>query len=80
LGGGLVWLASDPSPAAAQSVRAAVRQIGGHATLIRAPDEFREIVDVFEPLTPAVKELTRGIKASFDPDGIFNFGRMYSDI
>ena len=79
-GGGLVWFASDPSPAVARSVRAAVRQIGGHATLIRAPDELRENVDVFEPLTPTVRELTRGIKASFDPDGIFNFGRMYSGI
>jgi glycolate oxidase FAD binding subunit len=79
-GGGLVWLASDPSPTVAQSIRAAVREIGGHATLIRAPDELRANVEVFEPLTPAVRELTRGIKASFDPDGIFNFGRMYSGI
>jgi len=78
--GGLVWFATEASTAAAQSVRAVLRGFGGHAALIRAPDELRERVDVFEPLAPALTELTRGIKASFDPDGIFNFGRMYPGI
>jgi glycolate oxidase FAD binding subunit len=79
-GGGLAWFATDAAVGVAQTVRATLRPFGGHLTLIRAPDELREGVDVFEPLTPAVAELTRGIKASFDPDGIFNFGRMYSGI
>ncbi len=75
-GGGLVWLASEPSQGAAALVRAALAPLGGHATLIRAPDELRARLDVFEPLTPALARLTRGVKASFDPDGLFNFGRM----
>ena len=79
-GGGLIWFATEASIPIAQSVRAALRPFGGRVALIRAPDELRESVDVFEPLTPVLAELTRGIKASFDPDGIFNFGRMYSGI
>jgi len=75
-GGGLVWLACEPSEAAAAAVRAALAPLGGHATLIRAPDGLRARVDVFEPLSPALARLTRGVKASFDPDGMFNFGRM----
>ncbi len=75
-GGGLVWLASEPTIEAAASVRAALAPLGGHATLVRAPDELRARVDVFEPLSPALARLTRAVKASFDPEGLFNFGRM----
>ena len=32
---------------------------------------------MFEPLSPPLDALSRGVKASFDPDGVFNFGRMY---
>jgi glycolate oxidase FAD binding subunit len=76
-GGGLVWLASEPTESAAAAVRAALAPFGGHATLVRAPDELRARVDVFEPLTPTLARLTKGVKASFDPDGLFNFGRMF---
>jgi glycolate oxidase FAD binding subunit len=75
-GGGLVWLATDPSENAAAAVRAALAPSGGHATLLRAPDALRARVDVFEPLSPALARLTLGVKASFDPDGVFNPGRM----
>jgi glycolate oxidase FAD binding subunit len=79
-GGGLVWLSSEPTVAAAEAVRAALAGFGGHATLIRAPDALRARVDVFEPLTPALARLTKGVKASFDPDGLFNAGRMYAGV
>jgi glycolate oxidase FAD binding subunit len=79
-GGGLVWLSSEASRQAAAAIRAALAPLGGHATLIRAPDELREAIDVFEPLSSPLMRITRGVKASFDPDGIFNFGRMYSGI
>jgi glycolate oxidase FAD binding subunit len=77
-GGGLVWLASEPTEGAAAAVRAALAPLGGHAALIRAPDALRARVDVFEPLRPALARLTRDVKASFDPDGLFNFGRMFA--
>jgi glycolate oxidase FAD binding subunit len=78
-GGGLVWLSTDPTEAAAAAVRASVAALGGHATLMRAPEALRAR-DVFEPLSPALARLTKGIKASFDPKGIFNAGRMYAGI
>jgi glycolate oxidase FAD binding subunit len=47
---------------------------------MRAPDDVRARVDVFEPQSEAMMKLTRGVKASFDPAGIFNPGRMYAGV
>ena len=52
----------------------------GHATLFRAEDDVRERIEVFQPQLPALAGLTRRVKASFDPNGVFNHGRMYKDI
>lgn len=80
-GGGLVWLAVDASDdARAADIRAAVASCGGHATLVRAPDELRARVDVFQPLAGPLMKLSRDIKASFDPDGHLNPGRMYAGV
>ena len=80
-GGGLVWLAVEASgDCRARDVRAAVASCGGHATLVRAPDDLRARLDVFEPQPAPVMKLTRAIKASFDPDAILNRGRMYADV
>ncbi len=77
-GGGLIWLATEATgDAGAAAIRAAVAEVGGHATLLRAPDAVRAAVDVFEPLQPALAAVTAGIKASFDPERVFNPGRMY---
>jgi glycolate oxidase FAD binding subunit len=79
-GGGLVWLAVDAgSDARAGEIRAAVAG-AGHASLVRAPDEIRARVDVFEPLSAPLMKITRGIKLSFDPDRIINPGRMYAGV
>ncbi len=76
-GGGLVWLASAPEgDAGASVIRSALAPYGGHATLTRAPDDVRRRIEVFEPVSPALRAITAGIKASFDPDGLFNPGRM----
>jgi glycolate oxidase FAD binding subunit len=79
-GGGLVWLSTAPTPADAAAVRATLSPFGGHATLVRAPDALRAAVEVFQPLPPALVALTRRVKAAFDPDGLFNRGRMYAGI
>jgi glycolate oxidase FAD binding subunit len=79
-GGGIVWLATEPTPADAAAVRAALSPLGGHATLVRAPDALRAAVDVFQPQPAALIALTRRVKAAFDPDGVFNRGRMYAGI
>ena len=80
-GGGLVWLALPVGEdAGAAQVRAAFAGAGGHATLVRAPAEVRAAVDVFEPPAEGLRRLTAGLKASFDPHGILNPGRMYAGI
>lgn len=80
-GGGLVWLAvSAEGDAGAAAIRAALKPLGGHATLVRAPDAVRAAVDVFQPLAEPLMRVTVGIKKSFDPAGIFEPGRMYAGI
>ena len=80
-GGGLVWIATDPrGDAGAAAIRKALRTTGGHATLVRAPAEVRAAVDVFEPQADALMRVSAGIKASFDPVGIFSPGRMYAGV
>lgn len=80
-GGGLVWLAVPPEgDAGAAAVRDALRPLGGHATLVRAPDAVRAIVNVFQPLAEPLMRVTVGIKKSFDPAGILEPGRMYAGI
>jgi glycolate oxidase FAD binding subunit len=81
-GGGLVWIAANDTgdSAGAMVVREAVTRVGGHATLVRAPDHVRLAVEVFEPQPPPVMDLSRRIKATFDPEGIFNPGRMYAGV
>lgn len=76
--GGLIWLeVLSTSDASSADIRRAVASNGGHATLIRAASEIRAAVEVFQPLEAGIERLTRGIKQSFDPDGILNPGRMY---
>jgi glycolate oxidase FAD binding subunit len=78
-GGGLVWLACPAEgDAGAGVVHDAARKVGGHATLVRAPETVRAAVDVFQPQTDAVMRLSRRIKESFDPLSVFESGRMYA--
>jgi glycolate oxidase FAD binding subunit len=80
-GGGLVWIACPAEgDAGAAAIRAAIDQYRGHATLIRAPAELRAAIDVFQPEAEALRKLTIGIKAAFDPKGIFNPGRMWPGV
>lgn len=79
--GGLIWLETPASAdAGAADIRRAVAIYGGHATLIRADNPVRHTVDVFQPLNPALEQITRGLKAAFDPDGLLNPGRMYATL
>ena len=77
-GGAQRWL-SGPVPA--QRVRQAAALAGGHATLFRAAsvDEARAS-GVFHPLSTPVAAIHRRLKNEFDPEGVFNPGRMYPDL
>jgi glycolate oxidase FAD binding subunit len=68
-GGAQRWLVStDASPA----VRDTVVACGGHATVWRGARGA-----VFTPLSPVLARVHRELKKSFDPDGLFNPGRLY---
>ncbi len=73
-GGALRWMRSDAEP---RLLRDAAARAGGHATLFRAADKA---IAAFAPLSEVQMRLHRGLKAAFDPQGIFNRGRMYPDL
>ena len=75
-GGSLRWLKSGADPA---GIRDTAARAGGHATLFRGSPEMKLGAGVFQPLPPALLALHRRLKQSFDPQGIFNPGRMYPD-
>jgi glycolate oxidase FAD binding subunit len=76
--GGLIWLAVPPTAdAGAASIRAAVAETGGHATLIRAPYDLRAASEVTQPQPAALAALAQRLKEAFDPAGILNPGRLY---
>jgi len=79
--GGLVWLAMPfaHEPDAA-TVRGAVKELGGHATLIRAPASVRAAMDVFEPQPASLAALNKRVKDGFDPKGLLNPGRMWAGV
>jgi len=73
-GGAQRWLKSD-LPAA--NIFNAAQAAGGHATLFRNGDRS---ADIFAPLSSAHMQLQRNLKQAFDPNGIFNPGRMYQGL
>ncbi len=80
-GGGLIWLSCDSQLTdAAKRIRSAAVKFQGHARLERAPLEHRASLDVFQPLSVPLMQLTAGIKKSLDPASILNSGRMYAGI
>lgn len=76
-GGGLRWIATRTDPGI---VRAAASAAGGHATLWRASEETKNRHGVFTPLSAPLMAIHRRLKAEFDPDRIFNRGRLYPDL
>ncbi len=72
-GGGQRWWCT-PSPAAA--VREAARRAGGHATRFHGPADG----PVFTPLSPVQHRIHHALKAAFDPQGLFNPGRLMSGL
>jgi glycolate oxidase FAD binding subunit len=67
-GGALRWLrGGEPESLAAKATRA-----GGHAVMFRGA-----AVPSRPPLPPLAAELHRRLKVAFDPQGLFNPGRLY---
>ena len=82
-GAGCVWLELPPAADGhAAFVRQSLKRIAGndgHATLLRAPADIRATQSPFQPLTPAVAALNVAVTRQFDPRGLFNPGRLYSN-
>ncbi|MBE7420263.1 MAG: glycolate oxidase subunit GlcE [Ideonella sp.] len=72
-GGGQRWVVNR---ADAATMRALAAAAGGHATAFRGARSG----GVFTPLTPPLARIHRELKARFDPDGLFNPGRLFPDL
>ncbi len=72
-GGAQRWLRGEHDPVRLREVAA---KAGGHATLFRGGGKAG---GVFAPLPAPLMEVHRRLKQSFDPYGVFNPGRMYSE-
>lgn len=74
--GGLIWLGGEGDELCA-SIRQAVEACGGgHATLMRAPEQQRREQAVFHPQPASLAALSDRIKISFDPQRILSPGKM----
>ncbi len=71
-GGGLIWA----RVAAGTDLRARAGRFDGHATLVRAAPEARARLGMFQPQSPPLEAIAAGLRARFDPRGIFNAGLM----
>ena len=74
--GALRWLVCDET-VDAETIRKAAKDAGGHATLFRG-NESR--ANVFHPLDSNMIKIQKLLKQKFDPTGILNPGRLYSEI
>ncbi|HME40821.1 MAG TPA: glycolate oxidase subunit GlcE [Steroidobacteraceae bacterium] len=63
--------------AGTREVRAAAALAGGHATLIRGADRSG---GVFTPVSDVLMRIHRGLKQAFDPERVFNPGRLYAEL
>ncbi len=73
-GGAQRWICTS-APAA--TLREAAAAVGGHAVLFRARDKSP---GVFAPLKPPLERIHREMKSAFDPDAVFNPGRLMPDL
>jgi glycolate oxidase FAD binding subunit len=71
-GGAQRWYRGDASMAQMQQLAEAA---GGQVSLFRGGDRQ---ADVMHPQAKALQLLQQRLKQSFDPDGVFNPGRLYS--
>ncbi len=66
--GGLIWLLC----AEGHDLRQRIGAFDGHATLLRADADTKARLGMFHPEPAGVARLTAGLRAQFDPRGIFN--------
>lgn len=67
-GGGLVWARMPEGTDA----RASMGGIAGHGTLVRMSDAARGTIPRLHPEPAPVAKITDGLRARFDPRGLFS--------
>ncbi len=77
-GGGMIWLLVPETQTAQDTViRQGIANLGGgHATLVRANENARSTVAVFQPMSAGIAKISAGLRRRFDPREIFNRGIM----
>ena len=76
-GGAQRWFIADDEQ---QDLYQTIERAGGHAALFRRganSNDNEQNGERFHPLSPALFALHANLKRSFDPNGIFNPGRLY---
>jgi glycolate oxidase FAD binding subunit len=73
-GGAERWWRTNAPP---HRVRALAAAAHGHATLVRAGDKS---AGAFAPVGDSLMRIHRALKSAFDPDRVFNAGRLYADL
>ncbi len=77
--GGLHWLNATPG-LAAEDLQCWLAHKDGRFTLVRASEATRRLGQIFPAEAPVRAELTRRVKAAFDPLRLFNPGRMWEGV
>jgi len=79
--GGLVWLGLPPGDSdAVLRLRTALVPCGAQARLMRADPETRARYGVVHPDEAGVLSLMQAVKTAFDPDRLFNRGRLMASL
>ena len=74
--GALYWIHSDKT---VEEIQQHAIEQGGSATLFKV-EPTTDAQERFMPLQPKIKQLQINLKMRFDPYGILNYGRLYSDL
>lgn len=75
-GGGLIWVAGPATERAHGAVMQAAAGARGSFTLFRAPASLAATVPVLPEEAPPLAAIARRVKATLDPRGLLNPGRM----
>lgn len=70
--GGLIWLRTTPG----SDLRSRLGEFDGHATLVRGQDDTLARLGMFQPEALGVARISAGLRARFDPKGLFNADLM----
>ena len=79
-GGNLIWMeVENMNINLFKEIKNVVDSCEGYTTIIKIDDSLKSSIDIFK-LDPVKYKISEKLKQSFDPNRIFNPGKMYSGI